>query len=255
MAWWSRPATPPPERTLCLGERAVPLVTRVNPRARRIALKVDTHQDRVILVLPHRRHLKAADAFLDSKRDWLAARLADPPPAVVLADGAVVPLLGEPCRLRHCPGARRGVWREGREILVSGAPEHLPRRVTDWLRVQARAEISARVKAHAESLGVTPGRITLRDTRSRWGSCASSGALSFCWRLVMAPPWVLDYVTAHEVAHLREMNHGPAFWAHVETLTPGARHPARAWLRDHGAALHRVGGPVGSMARVQQFSF
>lgn len=244
MAWWprpARPAAPPPERTLRLGERSVPLVTRINPRARRIALKVDTHTDRVILVLPHRRHLRAAESFLDSKRDWVAARLANLPPAVALTDGATVPVLGEPRRVRHCPEARRGVWLDGHEIRVSGAAEHLPRRVLDWLRAQARAEITARVKAHAARLGVTPGRITLRDTRSRWGSCAPSGGLNFSWRLVMAPPWVLDYVTAHEVAHLREMNHGPAFWAHVETLTPGAREPARAWLRAHGPALHRVG--------------
>ncbi len=246
MAWWprpTRPAAPPPERTLRLGERSVPLVTRINPRARRIALKVDTHTERVILVLPHRRHLKAAESFLDSKRDWVAARLANLPPAVTLADGATVPVLGAPRRVRHCPEARGGVWLdEGTgEIHVSGAAEHLPRRVLDWLRAQARAEITARVKAHAARLEVIPGRITLRDTRSRWGSCAPSGGLNFSWRLVMAPPWVLDYVTAHEVAHLREMNHGPAFWAHVETLTPGAREPARAWLRAHGPALHRVG--------------
>jgi len=246
MAWWPRPArsaTPPPERTLRLGERSVPLVTRINPRARRIALKVDTHRDQVILVLPHRRHLKAAESFLDSKRDWVAARLADLPPAVTLSDGVHVPVLGEPRRIRHCPEARRGAWLDADtgEIHVSGTAEHLPRRVLDWLRAKARAEITVRVQAHAARLGVTPGRITLRDTRSRWGSCAPSGGLNFSWRLVMAPPWVLDYVAAHEVAHLREMNHGPAFWAHVETLTPGARAPARAWLRTHGPALHRVG--------------
>jgi len=228
---------------MTVGDRTIPLVTRINARARRIALKVDTHRDQVVLVLPHRRHLKAAESFLDSKRDWIAAHIADLPPPVMLTDGAMVPLLGEPRRLRHCPQARRGVWldTETGEIHVSGSAEHLPRRVLDWLRVQARTELAARVKVHAARLGVTPGRITLRDTRSRWGSCAPSGGLNFCWRLVMAPPWVLDYVAAHEVAHLRELNHGPAFWAHVETLAPGARDPARAWLRHHGPALHRVG--------------
>jgi len=238
-----RPVESLPARTLTLAGRAVPLVTRINPRAQRIALKVDTLRDQVVLVLPHRRDLRAAESFLDSRRDWLTAHLAQLPPPVALTDGAQVPLLGEPHTIRHCPEARRGVWLDAtaREIRVSGAAEHLPRRVTDWLRARARAEITPRVKAHAEALGVTPGRITLRDTRSRWGSCAPSGGLSFSWRLVMVPPWVLDYVTAHEVAHLKEMNHGPAFWAHVESLTPGARDPARAWLRTHGAALHRVG--------------
>jgi predicted metal-dependent hydrolase len=221
--------------------RAVPLLVRVNPRARRIALKVDAAGGRVVLVIPHRRDEKKARRFLDSKTDWLAEALGRLPAAVPFADGAEIPLGGAPHRIRHRPEARRGVWVEGGVICVSGRVEHLPRRVSDWLRVRARAAIVARVDAHAARLGVRPGRITLRDTRSRWGSCSPSGALNFSWRLVMAPDWVLDYVTAHEVAHLREMNHSAAFWRHVETLVPGLREPARAWLRDHGAALHRIG--------------
>jgi len=221
--------------------REVPVVTRVNPRARRIALKVDVIADRVVLVIPHRRHEKAARRFLDSKTDWVAERLDRLPPPLALADGATVSVLGTPHTIRHCPDARRGVWVEGGAVCVSGRAEHLPRRVCDWLRARAREEIAARVAVHAERLGVTPGRITLRDTRSRWGSCSPSGGLAFCWRLVMAPGWVVDYVTAHEVAHLREMNHSPAFWRHVEALVPGLRGPARAWLREHGTALHRVG--------------
>ncbi|KAA5603483.1 M48 family metallopeptidase [Roseospira marina] len=222
--------------------RAVPLEVRVNPRARRVALKVDGAAGRVILVLPHRRDEKAARRFLGDRTAWLAEALNRLPPPVALADGAEVPIGGVPHPIRHCPDARRGVWLEDDGTLcVSGQAEHLPRRVQDWLKARARTVLTERVAAHAARLGVTPGRITLRDTRSRWGSCAPSGALNFSWRLVMAPEWVLDYVAAHEVAHLRELNHSPAFWAHVETLVPGAREPARAWLREHGTALQRVG--------------
>ncbi|MBB4286170.1 SprT family zinc-dependent metalloprotease [Roseospira goensis] len=232
---------PAGDRLLTVGDRAVPVITRINPRARRISLKVDAVADRVVVVIPHRRHEAAARRFLDSKVAWLAEHLGRLPPPVVLADGAEVPVLGHPVRLCHRPEARRGVWQEGASLCVSGRAEHLPRRVRDWLRARARDEIGARVAAHAARLDVAPGRIVLRDTRSRWGSCAPSRDLSFSWRLMMAPGWVLDYVTAHEVAHLREMNHSAAFWRHVETLAPGLRGPARAWLREHGPALHRVG--------------
>ncbi|SDE12366.1 M48 family metallopeptidase [Rhodospira trueperi] len=236
----------PPVR---LGDREIPVVTRVNPRARRIALKVDAVADRVVLVIPHRRHAARALRFLDGKTEWVRERLGRLPPPETLADGATVPILGVPHRIRHRPEARRGVWIQDGALCVSGRAEHLPRRVLDWLRARAREEISARVAAHADRLQVSPGRITLRDTRSRWGSCSPSGGLSFSWRLVMAPDWVLDYVTAHEVAHLREMNHAPAFWRHVETLAPGLRGPARTWLREHAAALHRIGGATGSTRR------
>jgi len=227
--------------TVDIAGRSVPLEVRINPRAGRVALKVDVVAGRVVLVIPHRRQEKAARRFLNSKTDWLVEALDRLPPPITFADGALVPLGGVPHRVRHCPEARRGVWQEDGTLCVSGQAEHLPRRLRDWLKARAREAIAERVAVHAARLEVTPGRITLRDTRSRWGSCASSGALSFSWRLVMAPDWVLDYVTAHEVAHLLEMNHSAAFWGHVETLVPGQRHAARAWLREHGAGLHRVG--------------
>lgn len=235
------PAASVPDETVMLAGRPVTVSTRINPRARRIGLRIDAAGDRVVMVVPHRRHMAEARRFLDSRAGWVAAHLGDLPPVLTLADGARLPLLGETVTIRHCPDARRGVWREGEDLNVSGRAEHLPRRVRDWLRAHAREAITDRVAAHAERLDVTPARITLRDTRSRWGSCGPGGALNFSWRLVMAPAWVLDYVTAHEVAHLREMNHSPAFWAHVETLVPGARAPARRWLRDNGLSLHRIG--------------
>lgn len=241
MALWQGRQPAATGHDIQIAGRTVPLVVRVNPRARRIALKVDALRGHVVLVLPNKRLEKKGWQFLNSKTDWLAETLGRLPVPVTFAEGAEVPLGGVPHRIRHCPDARRGVWVEDGALCVSGRAEHLPRRLSDWLRARAREAIAARVAVHAARLGVQPARITLRDTRSRWGSCTPSGALNFSWRLVMAPDWVLDYVTAHEVAHLREMNHSAAFWHHVETLVPGLRAPARNWLREHGTALHRIG--------------
>jgi predicted metal-dependent hydrolase len=134
-------------------------------------------------------------------------------------------------------------------LTVAGEPEHAPRRLLDWLKRQAHQDLRNRVAVHAGRLDLTPARIFVRDQTTRWGSCSTTGALSFSWRLVLAPPFVLDYLAAHEVAHLAHMNHGPRFWAVVERIMP--RHEeARAWLRKHGASLHRYGaeGMVASSA-------
>ncbi|MBV8939567.1 MAG: M48 family metallopeptidase, partial [Alphaproteobacteria bacterium] len=123
-------------------------------------------------------------------------------------------------------------------LLVAGEPDFVPRRVRDWLKAEARREIARRAEAHAEALGCRIRRITLRDTVSRWGSCSSDGRLSFSWRLMLAPAEVLEYVVAHEVAHLREMNHSAAFWRIVAQRCP-YHAEARAWLKRHGAQLYR----------------
>ncbi|MEL6288849.1 MAG: SprT family zinc-dependent metalloprotease [Pseudomonadota bacterium] len=123
------------------------------------------------------------------------------------------------------------------ELHVSGAVDHAPRRLRDWLIAQARDDITNRVAIHAQRLGLQPRRITIRDQSSRWGSCSSTGALSFSWRLVLAPPTVLDYVAAHEVAHLREMNHSRRFWDLVRRTMPEMDGP-KEWLRENGAQLH-----------------
>ena len=125
-------------------------------------------------------------------------------------------------------------------IAVHGLPEHAPRRVADFLKREARADLIAAAARHAAALGVAIGRVSIKDTTSRWGSCSASGDLSFSWRLVLAPPYVLDYLAAHEVAHRREMNHGPRYWENVARLFPDYKR-AEAWLKAHGATLHRYG--------------
>lgn len=196
----------------------------------------------MVVTIPARTPLKEVRRFLDAHRGWLESRLARLPAPVPFAPGAVLPLCGMPHTILHAPDTRRGVWIEGRAILVSGAREHLPRRVEDWLKREARIALSERVRIHAEALGRPVLRVGVRDNVSRWGSCTAQGALSFSWRLVLAPPSVLDYVAAHEAAHLVERNHGPGFWAIVRQLDPDFE-AARAWLRTHGAGLHRYGAP------------
>ena len=172
--------------------------------------------------------------------DWVARRLAALPAPVTLADGAEVPIGGNPYTIRHHPDRRSGAWLEDGELHVTGRPEFLSRRVIDFLRAEAGRRLSTLVRTKASQAGLTTARITIKDTKSRWGSCAPDGALAFSWRLVMAPEFVQDYVAAHEVAHLRHMNHGPAFWHLVASLT--AHTPrAMAWLNHEGPRLLRVG--------------
>lgn len=220
----------------------VPVRVRVSRRARRLALKIDAVGDGVELVLPPRTSLPRALNFLRSNRDWVESRLAALPPRVAFEDGRKVPLLGEPHPIRHVArsGGRGPVWLENGEIRVSGAPAHVARRVRDFLKERARAEIGRRARKLAQQLDRKIGRITVRDTSTRWGSCSANGNMAFSWRLIMAPEAVLHYVVAHEVAHLVEMNHGPRFWKLVERLVPQVERQ-RDWLNANRAWLLRIG--------------
>jgi predicted metal-dependent hydrolase len=157
-------------------------------------------------------------------------------------DGAEVPLFGVTHRIRHRPDARGTVWLEGREIHVAGRAEYLPRRLRDWLTAELRRRLVPLVHAKAERVQRPVKKIGLRDGRSRWGSCGPNGSLSFSWRLVFAPPEVLDYLVAHEVAHLVHMNHGARFWAQARALCDGAMEPPQAWLKANGEMLLQYGG-------------
>ncbi len=239
--------TPPEETNLEFDGRRVPVTLRRDPRARRIILRIDGQGDGgdgVAVTLPRGASVAEGLALVRKKADWVLEGLSRLTPRVAFADGAVVPLGGADHLIRHVPGGRgvtRGVVRrEGGEILISGRTEHVTRRIRDWFRVQARSEIGPRVREKASRLGRPAGLITIRDTKSRWGSCSADGNMSFCWRLVMAPVQVLDYVVAHEVAHLAEANHGFGFWRVVDGLTADAD-GAREWLRKNGEALHRYG--------------
>lgn len=235
-----RAIRPAPPRPLTAPGLDAPLELRESARTRRYTLKVDAPRGLIQVVTPAGTPEAEALAFVARHADWVRARVARMPAAVPFADGVEIPVQGTPCRIRHETSHRGApVLRDG-GLIVGGDPAFLARRVRDWLIARARAELVARAHAHAAALGARPGGVTLRDTRSRWGSCSATGRLSFSWRLILAPPWVLNYVAAHEAAHLKEMNHSPRFWALCESLTPDAA-AARAWLKSEGGRLFRYG--------------
>jgi hypothetical protein len=244
---------------------------RRSSRATRFSLKVSHTERSAILTLPCRGCIEDANAFLSRHADWLRRQLERLPEPIPFTDGAVVPLRGTYHRLKFV-GAQRNCGVVVLEqcglqlpeipglgglpgfpasysvpsgaalpqIQVNGDLEHAARRFSDWLRNEVRKDIAACVAKHAKALDCTPKRIAVRDQATRWGSCSTSGTLSFSWRLIFAPPFVLDYVAAHEVAHMREMNHSPRFWRLVKDTVPTAQ-KARTWLKAHGAQLHRFG--------------
>jgi len=218
---------------------------RRHRQARRYTLRIQATTREVILTIPPRGTLKEAGEFAQKHGGWIAARLGRLPEAAPFTDGAVVPLRGVPHRIAHRPGVRGTVWTQtdtsGQLLLcVAGNSPHIDRRVGDFLRREARRELEAASLKFAAALGVAVKRITVRDQSSRWGSCSTTGLLSFSWRLILAPSHVLDYLAAHEVAHLVEMNHSPRFWRLVQRLCPDHGR-AKAWLDAHGADLHRYG--------------
>ena len=194
----------------------------------------------VVVVLPMGMAEREAERFATSQSDWIADRLRTLPDSIALIPGASVPLLGVEHEIRHHPAARRGVWAEEGVINVSGREEHVPRRVEEFLREEARLVLAHRARDLAAQIGRKVARVSVRDTKSRWGSCSSDGNLSFSWRLILAPAWVRDYVVAHEAAHLAEMNHGPDFWRLVKQMVGDVK-PAKSWLKRHSPELHRYG--------------
>lgn len=215
----------------------VAVLLRRSARARRFSLRVSRIDGAVTLTLPARARLAEAVAFAAAQTDWLRGTLAQLPAQNRPGFGDLLPFEGAALRIEAA--SLRAPRREGDRLLVPAGADRLGARLETFLRHCARIRLQAATETHAKALGRPFKRITLRDTRSRWGSCAPDGSLSYSWRLIMAPPEVLDYVAAHEVAHLAEMNHSPAFWAVVARLCPDyARH--RAWLKTHGAALQAI---------------
>jgi predicted metal-dependent hydrolase len=235
-----RPMAPGCSETLALPGGPASVEWRRSARARRVSLRIDPRRAAVVVTLPPRSGRTAGMALLMDHATWVCERLAALPGVTPFACGSRIRLNGAEHRIRHVAAHRGVVCVEGGEIMVGGDPEFLSRRISDFLHLEARNRLSVLVRQKAALAGVSPARITVKDTRSRWGSCASSRNLSFSWRLVMAPGFVQDYVAAHEVAHLRHMNHGRRFWALVDALTVH-RTPAMAWLRSEGPKLLRVG--------------
>jgi hypothetical protein len=223
-----------------------PVEVRRHAGARRLTLRVSKTRRAVVVTVPVQCRMDEAGRFLNSHIEWVRDRLGRVPEPVPFVDGAQIPVRGKLHRIRFSGSGRGAVVGVGPSgsglpcLNVSGRVEHAARRFKDWLAQQARADLDDRVNQHARKLGVRPRRIGLRDQTSRWGSCSSNGLLSFSWRLILAPPVVLDYVAAHEVAHLAEMNHGARFWKLVAECVPRLDE-AKHWLRHEGSDLHRYG--------------
>jgi len=243
---------------LVLDGKTLDVTLRANQRAKRIILRIDKRGDGVVLTVPSGTSHNKAMEFAASQGPWIWQQLAKQPDQIKLAVGQVIPVRGVAHMIVARTDRRTPVWSEPavsktrfqhdaenlsdeKDLYVTGDEQHHARRIKDWLKKQAREDLTSAAFSYADKMDSKVRRISIRDTSSRWGSCSSNGSLSFSWRLIFAPPYVLDYVAAHEVAHLTEMNHSPAFWALVERHCP-ATTAAKTWLKSNGRSLHRYGG-------------
>jgi predicted metal-dependent hydrolase len=233
---------PPEPLVMQLAEREITITLRKHQTARRMTLRLTPDGDAAIITIPKRVSRAEAQGFAERSRPWLEKQLAKRAPKKPFSNGTTIPLRGEPHAIVETGGARGLVQRDAalREIVVPGSTEHVARRLTDFLKAEAKRDLEIASRHYAGLMNTKYKRITIRDQRSRWGSCSTDGSLSYSWRLILAPPQVLDYVAAHEVAHLLEMNHGPRFWRLVLTHCPHARF-AKQWLKTHGRDVHSFG--------------
>jgi len=206
--------------------------------AQRVTLSVSRATGIATMTVPPRMPMAEATRFAHSHREWLQDKLGAMPRTIPFEEGMALPYRGRMMGVTRRDG--RGVRMIGETIEVGGSAEALPGALERWLKGQARIRLRARSDIHAQTLDTRFTRIAIRDTRSRWGSCSSSGTLSYSWRVILAPDPVLDYLAAHEVSHLREMNHSARFWAHVKALCPDYQE-WQGWLRENGPELHRYG--------------
>jgi predicted metal-dependent hydrolase len=243
-------------RTLADGDRlevaGTPVTLKVNRRARRVSLRLDRTRREIVATAPSPRRLAEAAAFARERAGWIAERIAELPEATPLHPGMVLQVFGEPVRLEA--GTGRAKWLPAADgepariaAMVSSdlGGEGYARAVILMLKKRAMAVLSERTEVYAAMLGAEPPKVTVADAKGRWGSCRPGvrghpASIRYSWRLALAPFEVADYVAAHECAHLKELNHGPRFWAHVRALVGDAK-PHRDWLRAEGARLHGFG--------------
>jgi hypothetical protein len=218
---------------------AMPVRVRRSARARAYKLTIDGLRGELRLSLPARANLKRALGWAQGHEDWVRAQMAVTPAVTLLGDGVTFPLEGREVRICWIAGATRTIRLEGDRLILGGAAESVGARVLRWLRTRAKAVLEAETLAMAQDHGLIVASVGTGDTRSRWGSCTSSGAIRYSWRLILAPAWVRRSTVAHELAHLLHMDHSPAFHAAHARIYGEDPRPARAWLKAHGAGLHR----------------
>ncbi len=234
---------PVEEREHVVAGRSLPLKIVENDRARRLTLRIDSGGRGLRVTVPPGLRRDEVEKFLDRHQEWLEQRLAKVPSRPQVRPGIKIPVRGVPHRIVHEPSKRGTVTlsrdERGPLLVVHGDRVHLPRRIADFLKREAKQEIEKLVVKHTEAIGKRAKAIRYKDTTSRWGSCTSDGNLSFSWRIMMAPAPVINYLVAHEVAHLKEMNHGPKFWKLCEELCPDTER-CKAWLKRNGSALQAI---------------
>ncbi|WCT73244.1 SprT family zinc-dependent metalloprotease [Sphingomonas naphthae] len=217
------------------------LVVRRMAQARRMRLSVDPRDGAVTLVLPRRAALRPALAWAEGQRGWIEAALAAIPATLPLGPGATLPVRGRMLTIDWAAARPRTVRIEGDRLVTGGPLESIGPRILRWLRAEALAELTVLTHAYCDKAGVARGPVGVGDPRSRWGSCSSSGGIRYSWRLILAPPAVLEATVAHEVGHRLHMDHSRAFHAAVARLLGREPVAERAWLRAHGVELHAVG--------------
>jgi hypothetical protein len=225
--------------------KAVPVRIRRTSQARRISMRADIIKCEIRITMPNYAPTSAALDFVVQKKQWLASRLHSAPAAELLGPDCMVAYAGEPHRIVWIPGGSRTVrpmqGPDGAELHVGGPEDRVSDRIIRWLRAEARHTYANDIAEYCNRAGAPIPKLSIGDPRSRWGSCSSTGVISLSWRLIMAPPLVRRSVIAHEVAHMRHMNHSPAFYAWFDSLYEGDRKAADRWLKMHGTALQRVG--------------
>ena len=233
-----RASPPAPEtQVIEINDRKINLRFKRNARAKRMVLRLDSKSHDLVMTLPKRTSLAEALRFAQNSSVWIAKTLEKQKLPVAMAAGATLMFRGEMVQVQCSGGSRGLITVSGGVIFVPGDPAHVERRLRDYFKKQALADLTQVSRHYAAAMEAKFSRITIRDQKTRWGSCSANGALSYSWRLILAPPFVLDYVAAHEVAHLRQMNHGPQFWRLVLTHCSQSR-AAKEWLKKHGRELH-----------------
>jgi predicted metal-dependent hydrolase len=234
--------SPAPERLeLVLAGQMRSVLLRRTAKTQRYTLRLKPSTRELVVTMPPRGTKSAVVSFLTRHEGWLETRLNRLPDQVEFTNGAIIPFQGDMVHISHNAQSRGTVWIEPpNRLAVAGKIEHISRRVTDFLKKQAKQELNLATHKYATQLNVSITRITIKDTTSRWGSCSSTGAIAYSWRIIMAPPYVLDYLAAHEVAHRREMNHSARFWTLLRDMCSETDR-AEIWLKTHGRTLHNYG--------------
>lgn len=206
-------------------------------RAKRLTLRIDSKEHLPVLTIPSRCSAQRAIDFVEAHRGWIDSCMKKIPVSKKFEDGEEISLFGEKLIIKHAPELRRGVYAENGILFVSGDKEFLHRRVKDYIKKQAKTVFYKQSKVLADKLGCTLNDVTIKDTKSRWGSCSSINNINYSWRIALAPKVVFEYLIAHEVSHLKHQDHSANFWKCVEKLYPDAEE-GKNWLKKHSKELY-----------------